>query len=112
MKLSRQRLKLIIEQFLIEKKEKFKKIKNGRQKAVDVAKYGDPQKRKDLKDFLVKKFGKVKYCKTCAAYDVSDEAIKAGVTKKDKSVAFCHAYGFSCKETNSCTSYTPGGPKK
>ena len=55
---------------------------------------------------------KVEYCKTCAAYDVSDAAVEAGVTKKDRSTAFCHAYGFSCKATNSCTSYTSGGPKK
>ena len=112
MKLTKRKLRLIIEQFLIEAKEKFKKIKNGKQKAKDVAKYGDPSKIKDLKNFLEEKFGKVKYCKSCAAYDVSDSAIEAGVTKKDKSEAFCHAYGFSCKAINSCTSYTPGGPKK
>lgn len=94
------------------KADAFKKVKGGKNKAIKNAKYGDPKKRKDLKEFLEDKFGKVKYCKTCAAYDVSKDAIDAGVTAKDKSSAFCHAFGFSCKATNSCTGYTEGGPKK
>ena len=112
MKITRRDLRTLIESIIIEGKEKFKKVKGGKRKAIKVAKYGDPKKRADLKDFLVEKFGKIEYCKTCAAYDVSDAAVEAGVTEKDRSIAFCHAYGFSCAATNSCTSYTPGGPKK
>ena len=51
MKLTKKKLKLIIEQLLIETKEKFKKIKGGQEKAKKVAKYGDPKKKKDLADF-------------------------------------------------------------
>jgi hypothetical protein len=92
----------------------FKKIKGGKRKAIKNAKYGDPKKRKVLKEFLEDKFGKVKYCKTCAVYDITDAAKKAGVTEdvEKPSFAFCHAFGFSCKATNSCTGYTEGGPKK
>jgi len=111
MKISRQQLRKIIAE-ATKKANSFKKVKGGKSKAIKNAKYGDPKKRKDLKDFLEDKFGKVKYCNTCAAYDISKEAIKAGVTAKDKSLAFCHAFGFSCKATNSCTGYTEGGPKK
>jgi len=110
MRMTLGRLKYLIRE-VAKKAEKYKKVKGGRQKAVKAAKYGDPKKRKDLKEFLEDKFGKVKYCKTCAAYDVSKAAVEAGATKKDKSIAFCHAFGFSCKATNSCTGYTEGGPK-
>ena len=111
MKITIKKLRKIIRES-VKKAVKFKKVKGGKEKAIKVAMYGDPKKRQDLKDFLVDKFGKVKYCKTCAAYDVSEAAIEAGVTKKDLSSAFCHAFGFSCKSTNSCTGYTEGGPKR
>ena len=93
---------------------KFKKVKGGRRKAVKAALYGNPKRKKKLKEFLIDKFGKVEYCETCAAYDTSDEAKKAGVTEdvEKPSFAFCHAFGFSCKSTNSCTSYTERGQKK
>ena len=113
MKISRQQLRKIIAE-ATKKADSFKKVKGGKNKAIKNAKYGDPKKRKDLKDFLEDKFGKVKYCKTCAAYDISEAAKKAGVTEdvEKPSFAFCHAFGFSCKATNSCTGYTEGGPKK
>jgi len=113
MKISRQQLRKIIAE-ATKKADSFKKVKGGKSKAIKNAKYGDPKKRKDLKEFLEDKFGKVKYCKTCAAYDITDSAKKAGVTEdvKTPSFAFCHAFGFSCKGTNSCTGYTTGGPKR
>ena len=100
MKITRRQLRKLINE-AVNKTKKFVKKPGGRAKAVEEAKYGDPKKNKDLAASLKKDHGEIKYCKTCSAYDTSEEAKAKGLASK--TTGFCHMYGFSCKATNSCT---------
>jgi hypothetical protein len=51
MKITRRKLRLLVEKAIFEAKNSFKQVKGGREKAVKVAKYGNPKERSDLKDF-------------------------------------------------------------
>ena len=113
MKISRQKLRLIIENLFFENKANYEPKENWpakRKKAEKDALYGDPEKRKDLKNALKKKWkGKVPLCKTCSAYDTSAAARKAGAKK---GTGYCHFLDFACKETNSCKGWAPIKGKK
>lgn len=102
MKISKQKIKRIIYQVISESK-KFKVKANGKKNAIKKALYGNPKTKKDLRESLEKDHGKIVYCKTCSAYDTSKEAKDQKVASKD--TGFCHMFGFSCKETNSCTGW-------
>ena len=108
MKLTRKKLRLMIENFLFENKVNYESKENWpekRKKAEKDALYGDPEERKDLKSALKEKWkGKVPLCKTCSAYDTSAAARKAGA---EKGTGYCHAFNFACKAKNSCTGWSP-----
>ena len=110
MKITRKNLRMLIENMILEAKVKYtpkSEWAKNKKSAVKKALYGDPERKKELKEALKEKWGKVPLCKTCSAYDISKEAIKAGVTKEDKSVAYCHAFNFACSAKNSCTGWSP-----
>ena len=108
MKLNKQKLKLMIENFLFEDSINYEPKKNWeakKEKAKKSVLYGDPKKRKDLEKALKKKWdGKVPLCKTCSAYDTSKAAQKAGA---EKGTGYCHALNFACSADNSCTGWSP-----
>ena len=108
MRITRQKLRLIIERALFEASVRYEPKENWpakRKKAEKDALYGNPEKRKDLKEALEKKWdGKVPLCKTCSAYDTSKAARDAGA---GKGTGYCHAFNFACSEKNSCTGWSP-----
>ena len=118
MKVTRRKLRLIIESFLFEKKKKEKKEYVPKKKwAYYKAKviishlYGDPTKSEKLKEALLKRWKPQGYtkisqllCKTCHAFDTSAEARKAGV---EEGMGYCAPFKFACSENNSCTGWLP-----
>lgn len=109
MKITKQKLKLMIESLLFEKKINYtpksewsKNKKNARKKAL----YGNPKVRVRLKKSLKEKWGKVPLCETCSAYDTSKEAKEAGAVE---GTGYCHAFNFACSAKNSCTGWSPKG---
>ena len=120
MKITRSKLKLIIENFLFEKKKKKEEKKKyvpkeewPKYKAIVIEShsYGDPTKSKKLKDALLEKWKPQGYteinqllCKTCHAFDTSEEAKEAGVKE---GMGYCAPFKFACSENNSCTGWLP-----
>ena len=116
MKITRKKLRLIIEQFLLEKEKKVKYVakKLWPKYKAEVIKshlYGDPTKSKKLKNALLKKWKPKGYtkinqllCKTCHAFDISAEAREAGV---EEGMGYCVPFKFACSENNSCTGWLP-----
>jgi len=110
MKITKQKLRLIIENILFENKVKYEPKENWpakRKIAEQKALYGNPKEKKDLKEALEEKWGgKVPLCKTCSAYDTSKAAQEAGASK---GTGYCHAFNFACSAKNSCTGWSPKG---
>ena len=110
MKITRKKLRTLIEHIILEAKVKYtpkSEWAENKKSAIKKALYGNPKQKKELGKALKEKWNKVPLCKTCSAYDTSKEAIEAGVTKEDKSVAYCHAFNFACSAKNSCTGWSP-----
>jgi hypothetical protein len=111
MKITRKKLRMIVEQFLFEKKVKYvddDKWEANKARIKDSHLYGDPEKRKVLKKALLAKWPGKKInkllCETCHAYDTSEKAKEAGVKEGN---GYCIAFDFSCSGKNSCTGWLP-----
>ena len=115
MKITRHNLKLIIEQFLLEKKIKYVDkslwVKN-KEKIIETHEYGKPTKESSLAKKLLKKWPGKKInqllCETCHAFDTSKSARSAGV---GKGKGYCIAFDFACSGKNSCTGWLPKNKK-
>jgi hypothetical protein len=108
MRLTKQKLRLIIENFLLEGKINYtpkSEWSKNKKNAIKKALYGNPKEKSNLKKALEEKWdGKVPLCKTCSAFDTSKEAKEAGAKS---GTGYCHAFNFACSAKNSCTGWSP-----
>ena len=117
MKITRKNLRLLLEQTLFSNTEHFVPKREWafyKSKLKISHFYGDPKKRKDLREALQKKWPNIPekqipklLCKTCHAFDTSKNAEAAGVNVK-KGFGYCAPFKFACSENNSCSGWLPG----